>query len=150
MDTIKLEDTTQANKVIQSRKNDIPDWLAKSLITGGKSPSLKLIEFLKKNKIINQDAVCTVAKINKNQKNYWANPDIGYINLNWYLILNDSNKRELHLFYIPANSLSLTDVKTRKDKPQYINLEIDYSNSNFKCKVCKVEFKQWFFETIKY
>ena len=149
-DSIKLKDTNQTNKVIQPTENDIPDWLAKALITGGKSPSLKLIEFLKKNKIISQDAVCTVAKINKNQKNYWANPDTGYINLNWYLILNDSNKRELHLFYIPANSLSLSDVKTRKDKPQYIDLKIDYKNPNYKCKVCKVEFKQYFFKTIKY
>lgn len=44
-DSIKLKDTNQTNKVIQPTENDIPDWLAEALITGGKSPSLKLIEF---------------------------------------------------------------------------------------------------------
>lgn len=83
-------------------------------------------------------------------RKYWANPKVEFLNYDWWLILNDIDKREIHLFFIPANSLSYKDIYPRSDKPGLIDLQINYNDYSFEDSRSKVCFKKWFKKTLKY
>ncbi len=83
-------------------------------------------------------------------RKYWANPKVDLLKYDWWLILNDIDKKEIHLFFIPANSLSSRDVYIRSDKPNLIDLQINYNDYSFEDSRSKVCFKKWFKKTLKY
>jgi len=83
-------------------------------------------------------------------RKYWANPPREYINGNWWLILNDIDKRELHLFFIPANEITLRKVCLRSDKPDKIDIQIYYNDYNFIDSRSKISFFRWLKKTVKY
>lgn len=83
-------------------------------------------------------------------RKFWANPKIDLLKDDWWLILNDIDKREIHLFFIPANSLSYKDICTRSDKPDLIDLQINYNDYTFEDSRSKVCFKEWLKKTLKY
>ena len=83
-------------------------------------------------------------------RKFWANPKIDFLENDWWLILNDIDKREIHLFFIPANSLSYRDIYPRSDKPDLIDLQINYNDYSFEDSRSKVCFKKWFKKTLKY
>ena len=62
---------------------------------------------------------------------YWANPEIDFLSNDWSLILDDTHNRTLYLFDIPANSIAPTNLKYRSDKPNLIDLQIEYCDDNF-------------------
>lgn len=92
----------------------------------------------------------TFASKNKTAYNYWANPDVSILSSDWYLILNDWNKQELHLFYIPKNSISEFEVMPRSDKKNQIDLQIMYDDSSFTDTRSKLSFRKYLKETINY
>lgn len=143
------------NKIINQYDNEVNNKIdlssiLDSLSKGGNGPSSKLIELLKKYNILDKNSVCTVAKVNKNQRDYWANPSVDKLNQDWNLILNDINRRELHIFHIPAKSIQLSDLRVRKDKSNRINLEINYNDPNYQCHASKYNFVKWYINSIKY
>ncbi len=73
----------------------------------------------------------TFASKNATAYNYWANPYTGMLKNDWYLILNDSLRRSLYLFIIPAGSINAMDMCVRNDKPDIIDLQIVYNDSRF-------------------
>ena len=83
-------------------------------------------------------------------RKFWANPKIEFLKQDWWLILNDIDKQEIHLFFIPANSLSNRDICPRSDKPDRIDLQINYNDYNFEDSRSKICFKEYFKKTIKY
>ena len=83
-------------------------------------------------------------------RKFWANPKVVFLKYDWWLILNDIDKKEIHLFFIPANSLSYRDIYVRRDKPDLIDLQINYNDYNFEDSRSKVCFKKWFKKTLKY
>jgi len=92
----------------------------------------------------------TLAKRNKTGMHYWANPSIDYLTQDWCLLLNDFQKRELHIFKIPANSLSVSQIVIRKDKPRLIDLQILCDDNSFEDARSKISFAPWFIKMIKY
>ena len=83
-------------------------------------------------------------------RKFWANPKVDFLKHDWWLILNDIDKREIHLFFIPANSLSCRDIYRRNDKQDLIDLQIHYNDDSFEDSRSKVCFKKWFKKTLKY
>ncbi len=94
--------------------------------------------------------ITTFASLNKSAQNYWANPQINLLNKDWSLILNDFRKKELHLFYIPANTLTLNQLKVRSDKPKHIDLQISYYSNTFRDSRSGLNFLDYLVKTIKY
>jgi len=92
----------------------------------------------------------TFASLNKNEKTYWANPKIEFLGVNWSIILNDKKNRRLHIFNIPAGTISKNQVKVRNDQPGKMDMDILYDDKAFKDIKSGVEFVQWFAETIQY
>ena len=62
----------------------------------------------------------------------------------------DSDKKGIHLFFIPANSLSSNDIYPRSDTPSLIDLKINYNDCDFEDNRSKFCFKKWFKKTLKY
>lgn len=84
------------------------------------------------------------ASENKNGRKFWANPKIELLNYDWWLILDDIDKREIHLFFIPAKSISENDICIRSDKTNLIDIQINYNDYSFEDSRSKIVFKQWF------
>ena len=93
---------------------------------------------------------CRFANRNKTGNVYWVNPPINYLAKDWFLLLNDHRKKQLHVFKVPANSISASKVKLRNDKPHQIDLQIYCDDKSFEDSRSKIEFANWLIKTIEY
>lgn len=91
----------------------------------------------------------TFSSKNKNSHNYWANPSFNVLNKNWFLILNDWSKRELHLFVIPAKTYSRSKLVSRADK-DLIDLQIMSGDESFTDIRSKTSFAKYRVKKISY
>ena len=93
----------------------------------GKSAAIKLLR--RNGHLLNGEI--TYAAKNSGNDVYWANPNIEFLEKNWFLILDDTNHKTLYLFNIEANSIDPKDIKVRSDQPKKIDLNIEYLDENF-------------------
>ena len=113
----------------------------------GKAVAIKL--FYKKGYNIRPSATTYAAK-NSGGEIYWANPPKKLIHENWYIILDDNIAKKVRLFVIPANTFSISDLRTRKDKPNYIDMSIQYNDSSFSDIKSSVKLARFLKDTIDY
>lgn len=92
----------------------------------------------------------TLAKRNKSGKYYWANPSASYLVQDWWVLLNDDVERQLHIFCVPANSISADEMWLRKDRPNFIDMQIVYGKESFQDSRSGVEFAKWRIKSLKY
>ncbi len=92
----------------------------------------------------------TFASKNRASNNYWANPSFDVLNRDWYLILNNWKKNELHLFKIPANSIPAWSLVSRNDKPDKIDLQIGKEDPSFTDLRSKISFLKFRVTSIRY
>ena len=92
----------------------------------------------------------TFASKNEAVDAYWANPNISCIYNDWWLILNDTFHRILHVFFIPANSIEEQDIVVRADKQELLDIQIRYDNDSFQDSRSKIYFHKWLVKPVKY
>ena len=92
----------------------------------------------------------TFASKNKAGNYYWANPLFEALKQDWYLVLNDWMRKELHLFRIPAHSLKESDLVPRSDNEEKIDLQIAYNDTTYTDGRSKVSFDQFHIKSISY
>lgn len=92
----------------------------------------------------------TFASKNATVETYWANPNIKLLNQDWWLLLNDTKNKKLHIFFIPANSISRNKVKLKADNSFKINLQIIYDDKMFTDGPSSINFYQWYKDTIPF
>lgn len=92
----------------------------------------------------------TFASKNRAAYNYWANPYFSALKDDWYLILNDWNKRELHLFLIPANVISSQQMICRIDQKEKIDLQICYNDPTYTDNRSKLSFAKYLIKSMSY
>lgn len=92
----------------------------------------------------------TFASKNKTGNYYWANPSFEVLQEDWYLILNDWKKRELHLFIIEGRKLKMQDLASRADNAEKIDLQIAYNDPTFTDTRSKTSFAQFCVKHIAY
>lgn len=92
----------------------------------------------------------TFASKNRAAYNYWANPYFFALEKDWFLILNDWNKRELHLFMIPANAISSQQMVCRFDQKEKIDLQICYNDPTYTDNRSKLSFAKYRIKSISY
>ena len=92
----------------------------------------------------------TFASKNKVGNYYWANPLFDALKQDWYLILNDWIKRELHLFKIPAHTLKENDLVSRSDNEEKIDLQIAYNDATFTDSRSKISFARFLIKSLTY
>lgn len=111
-----------------------------------KSTAINL--FKEKGCSFNQNV--TYASKNKAGNYYWANPAFEVLKDDWYLILNDWKKRELHLFWIPGRRLKMNVLRSRADNAEKIDLQIAYNDPTFTDSRSKISFAQFCVEHVTY
>lgn len=92
----------------------------------------------------------TFASKNRAAYNYWANPFFYSLEKDWYLILNDWIKKELHLFMIPAKAIRPENMVCRVDQQEKIDLQISYNDTTFTDTRSKISFAKYLIKTIQY
>lgn len=81
---------------------------------------------------------------------YWGNPQIKFLQRDWNLILKDQINKKLYLFRIHANAIHLSQIKTRSDQPNKIDLQIQYKDLAFTDKRSGVSFRPFFIKELDY
>ena len=92
----------------------------------------------------------TFSSENSGVYKYWANPSVNYIYHDWWLILNDVDNRILYAFFIPVNSIREENIVVRSDKPELIDLQINYADDSFMDSRSKIYFHEWLVKSIRY
>ncbi len=92
----------------------------------------------------------TFASKNKAGNYFWANPLFDVLKQDWYLILNDWLKKELHLFQIPVHALKEKDLVSRSDNEEKIDLQIAYNDMTFTDSRSKISFAQFLVQSVSY
>jgi hypothetical protein len=133
----------------------IIDPLADRPPAGGPPPGSNELKrnkamILCREKGFNLNGEVTFASKNKTSDAYWANPNIKFLTTDWWLLLNDCRRRDLHIFYIPAHSIENDQITTRADQPNKIDLQIKYENDLFEDSRSGIQFINWFRGTIPY
>jgi hypothetical protein len=101
-----------------------------------------------REKGFNLNGNVTFASKNGTASTYWANPNIQFLTYDWWLLLNDYEHHNLHIFYIPANSIKDYQIKVRADRSYKIDLQIIYENDLFEDSRSGIQFIKWFKKTI--
>ncbi|MCI5519265.1 MAG: hypothetical protein MR424_05415 [Treponema sp.] len=117
-----------------------------SVVKISKSQALQLL----RASGLNIHGQITFSSENSGVYKYWANPSITYLYNNWWIILNDVDNRILYVFYIPANSIDEKDVVVRADKPELMDIQINYNDRSFMDSRSKICFKQWLIKYVNY
>ena len=92
----------------------------------------------------------TFASQNKGLDTYWANPRFKALKADWWIILNDRDRQTLHVFLIPRKTFDEHELVARGDKPDFIDIQIDYHSPNFMDKRSKKHLKNFLIKTIQY
>ena len=99
---------------------------------------------------------CTFSSQNQGHtgnNKYWANPDFKKLQDDWWLILNDIDRKQLYVFFIPSGEIKHNELRARKDKSHQIDIQIHYNDHhypNFTDSISKLNFKRWLIKTIPY
>ena len=99
---------------------------------------------------------CTFSSQNQGHtgnNKYWANPDFKKLQDDWWLILNDTDRKQLYVFFIPSGEIKHNELRARKDKSHQIDIQIHYNDHhypNFTDSISKLNFKRWLIKTIPY
>ena len=90
------------------------------------------------------------ANINKTMPVWWIEPNKDKLLGSW-ILLNNKYKKEVHVFKI-NNSDSFDKLRIREDKNNQYRLEIltEQAPNHFIDKFSKVDFKEYYIQTIKY
>lgn len=107
------------------------------------------INLFKKSGVITNNNV-TFASKNKAGNYYWANPQFGVLKQDWYLILNDWIKKELHIFKVPAKNIKPEDMVCRADNEEKVDLQVIYNDTTFTDSRSKISFSKYLIKTIHY
>ena len=99
---------------------------------------------------IDIDGNMTFASKNNAKNFYWANPNIKCLKQNWWIILSDTDKKELYIFNIPANTLLTNRLKPRVGYEDRLDIQIGYDDVTFRDGISNLEFSQWHKKTIAY
>ena len=92
----------------------------------------------------------TFASKNRSAYNYWANPYFYALESDWFLILNDWQKKELHLFMVPAKSIDPKCMVCRVDQRDKIDLQICYNDPTYTDNRSKISFSKYLVKDICY
>ena len=90
------------------------------------------------------------ANINKVKPVWWIEPNKDHFLGSW-LLLNDKDKKEVHVFKINNNDF-FNKLTTREDKDNSYRLEIliEQAPNHFIDRFSNVDFKEYYIQTIKY
>lgn len=124
----------------------------KTKLAIGKRAKAEAIQFVKAHGVaLSKDVTYAVRQAKKNE--YWANPDVGLLDKDWFILLNDNINMVITILKIPASRLHLKannadGFYVRKDKPYYIDLNIGIDS--LVDRMSGIDLSQYVIEKINY
>lgn len=120
---------------------------AKKEAVAGDLEKHEIIDICRKNGILIEHKF-TKAKLNASPPKYWANPNKKFLKQTWWLVLVNTDERNLHIFEIPGNSIQAEQMKYKtKD---LIDLQIYSDRDGFIDSRSGIYFLKWLVKTIAY
>lgn len=148
LDNIQSSTFIQKTASMPSNQTVMQNRISYQAEKGDMTKSRALLLFRYEGVIFNGNV--TFASKNRTANNYWANPKFQMLKNDWYLILNDWTKRVLHLFLIPANTISAPDLTARNDADYLVDLQILFNDSNFCDSRSGYCFSKYLIKQLKY
>lgn len=95
----------------------------------------------------------TYAVRQEKKAEFWANPKKEFVDVDWYLVLNDNVTQQLIIMYVPAGSMSLYDgtgkgLRLRNKPNDKIDLNIDAKS--FIDRLSGEDFSKYIIQKINY
>lgn len=150
----KKQSASNTSAPPKKTQNPTPSKLDASILLSGGKPSAKYMKkWIVDTGYVEGEFKFTIAKINKNEQCFWANPPIDSIDSLWLLVLNDIRKRNVHIFKIPAGAISRDQIKLRKKngiEDACMDVKIDTNSGGFLCTASGIDFQPWYIETLNY
>lgn len=144
---IAAEEISSSDK---AEADDLANLIAK--IAQGKYMKKPAIDFLRRKGISIGENVSYSSKQEKTDE-YWANPILDYLKKEWWIILNNTDTRELIVLKVPQNTLALAEDNSsglfvRADNPKKMNLNIKVASLND--RKSHIDFSSFVIDRIKY
>ena len=92
----------------------------------------------------------TFASQNEGFDTYWANPRFESLEADRWIVLNDRDRQTLHVFLIPRNTFGRRNLVARADKPNLVDIQIDYHSPDFKDARSRQSFRRFLQNSIQY
>jgi len=111
------------------------------------------VAFLKKSGLRLSKYV-SYAKLQEKKGVFWINPSVEFVKEDWTIILNDQERKSIYILSVPADTFKtsaegkLGKLVIRKDKPQYLDLNIDLNT--YKDDRSNCSFAPYLVNKIKY
>ena len=150
-DNNNLDDNSEESELDKKKTVDDKTINSSILLNGGKQATQYLKEYLTSCGFVDSSWKVTHAKLNKDGKRFWANPNANVINENWCLALNDIKNRKIYLFKIKAHTFKAGQLKTRiHSNVEELDVEIVKQEKMFMCIASKVNYTNYFIEELNY
>lgn len=107
----------------------------------------EIIDICRKNGILIHHEF-TKSKLNAGAPKYWANPNKKFLKQTWWLVLVNTDERELHVFEIPGESIQEKQMKYKNK--DLIDLQIYSDRHGFIDSRSGISFLKWHIKTIVY
>ena len=145
-----FSDTVQKNQ--KTIKPHIDVMSVSDKLSLGISSKSEAVAFLKEQRVILQSTI-TYATLKPDKDFFWLNPKTSYVTKDWNIVLNDTEKSELIVLYIPADTFIVSSenkkgLVTRSDKPSLIEMRI--SKNTLYEKKSDTDFSKYVQTRIKY
>lgn len=106
------------------------------------------VKFLKGKGVPVESRKANYAILSQDGKTFWMNPRVERLKDDWWLILNDTEEKKVHVLFVPKGSLRREQFFVRTDKPYYLEMHI--AKEGF-CDIrSKVSFTQFLLKDLLY
>lgn len=106
------------------------------------------VKFLKGKGVPVESRKANYAVLSQDGKTFWMNPRVERLKDDWWLILNDTEEKKVHVLFVPKGSLRKEQFLVRSDKPYYLDIHIE--KGAFVERKSGVDFSPYFLEVVSY
>ena len=106
------------------------------------------VKFLKARGMPVDGRKANYAVLDQAGKSWWLNPRRERLEGDWWLLLNDTEEKKVHVLFVPKGSLGKEKFLVRSDKPYYLDIHIE-KGTNVERK-SGVDFSPYLFEDVPY
>lgn len=106
------------------------------------------VKFLKARGVPVEGRKANYAVLSQDGKTFWMNPRVERLEDDWWLILNDTEEKRVHVLFVPKGSLGKERFLARNDKPYYLDIHIE--KGTYIERKSGVDFSPYLFEDVAY
>ena len=126
-----------------------------ALMPLGKGAKADTLSYLKNEKNLALGNKTSYATLQKDKNSFWINPKVNRLSEDWYIVLNNVDKRELTVILVPANSLVLkssehSGLLTRKDVAHSNEIDLNLDANSLVDLRSKIDFSKFVIHKISY